>query len=60
MQGSKRSERRPNREEKAAGRPPAESVAGVETGAMEGGGWNPESCPRYTAKSIYYIELAHY
>ena len=36
----------------------AVSVAGVETGAMEGGGWNPESCPRYTAKSICYIDLA--
>ena len=30
MQDSKRSERRPNREEKAAGRPPAESVDAVE------------------------------
>ena len=30
VQGSKRSERRPNREEKAEGRPPAESVDAVE------------------------------
>ena len=30
MQDSKRSERRPNREEKAAGRQPAESVDAVE------------------------------
>ena len=30
MQDSKRSERRPNREEKAAGRPPAVSVDAVE------------------------------
>ena len=47
VQDSKRSERRPNREEKRAWMRAAVNVAGVETGAMEGGGWNPESCPRY-------------
>ena len=32
------------------------SEAGVESGAMDGGAWNPESCPRYTANSICYKE----
>jgi len=27
---------------------PAVSEDGVESGAMDGGAWNPESCPRYT------------
>ena len=58
LQGSKRSERADRRE------------VDMEDGVSErrrGGrsrhdvcDWNPESCPRYTAKSICYIEIAHY
>lgn len=47
-QDSKRSERRPNREEERAWKRAEVNEAGVETEAMDGGGWNPESCPRYT------------